>query len=224
MININTLNFKKALLLDVVIFVLFVLLSIFTFFQVAEGIHLMLILNMTLAFVPLGIIYLVELLKEKRSWVIALGVIWFFFYPNSLYLITDLIYLDSNNYMMSLGMYQELLYLQDIDAYLAFFHLVVAAIIGIMIAIRSFKYFYKIFLNIFPKYKYIFLVLVPFFASVGIYIGRFLRYNSWDVLNIYRLIIDFFKSLSWFTLVFILIFTFLQYLIFGYTMFHDYSK
>lgn len=209
------------MLLDMVIYVLFVLLSIFTFLKVGEGIHLMIILNMTLAFVPLGILYLAEILKERKSWVILFGVIWFFFYPNSLYLVTDLIYLDSNNYMESLGMYQGLFYLQDFEAYLAFFHLVLAAALGIMIAIRSFKYFYKVFLNIFPKYKYIFLFLVPLFASVGIYIGRFLRYNSWDILNIYNLMVDFFKSLSWFSLFFITIFTVLQYLIFGYTMFHD---
>lgn len=211
---------KKFIFLDIVIFVLFVMLSAFTFLRVKDGIHFMLIWNMILAYIPLVIIYLLNILKERKGWPVILGLIWLFFYPNSLYLVTDLIYLDSDNYMQSLGMYQGLLYLQDIDAYLAFFHLVVAAFIGLMIAIRSFNYFYYLIVKKIPKYKYIFLLLIPFIASVGIYIGRFLRYNSWDVLNVYQVLIDFFKSLNWFSLIFILIFTILQYLIFGYILFY----
>lgn len=207
---------EKKLLLYITILIGFIILSIYSYFQINQGIHLMLAWNALLAFIPVFIIFVFDKYQDKIAIAIPSFLIWFVFYPNSLYLITDLIYLDSDNYMISLGIYQGLDYLQDFNAYLAFFHLFIGALIGVVTSVFSFGYFLNFVKNKFPKYLVVFYFVVPLISSIGIYIGRFLRYNSWDLLNILSLVNDFFAGLNSFSIAFILMFSFIQYLIFGY--------
>jgi uncharacterized membrane protein len=207
---------EKKLLLYITILIVFIILSIYSYFQINQGIHLMLAWNALLAFIPVFIIFVFDKYQDKIAIAIVSFLIWFVFYPNSLYLITDLIYLDSDNYMISLGIYQGLDYLQDFNAYLAFFHLFIGALIGVVTSVFSFGYFLNFVKNKFPKYLVVFYFVVPLISSIGIYIGRFLRYNSWDLLNILSLVKDFFAGFNSFSIAFILMFSFIQYLIFGF--------
>ncbi len=209
-------NYEKKLLLYIGILVGFIILSIYSYFEIKEGIHFMLAWNAVLAFIPVFIIFVFDKNRDKPIIAVISFLIWFVFYPNSLYLITDLIYLDSDNYMLSLGLYQGLDYLQDFNAYLAFFHLFIGALLGVITSVFSFGYFLDFTKSKFPKYLVFFYLTIPLVSSIGIYIGRFLRYNSWDILNIFGLIKDFFISINGFSIAFILMFAFIQYIIFGY--------
>jgi uncharacterized membrane protein len=194
----------------------FFLISLFTFFKVEAGIHLMLIWNAILAFIPVIMVHAYERAGGKSIIKILIFFLWLIFFPNSFYLVTDLIYLNSKDYMLSLGIYQGLEYLQNLNGYLAYFHLVLAALLGIAFASFSFEYFHRKITSEMPKLSTAFFFLVPLLSSIAIYIGRFLRFNSWDIFNVFGLIKEFVSSLSWFSLVFILIFYILQILIYTY--------
>jgi uncharacterized membrane protein len=198
-----------------IVLVLFASLSIIVFSIVNNGIHLMLAWNAFLAFVPIGFIYLFDHHQNKKNlkWILFIG--WMFFYPNSLYLITDLIYINQDTFMQDQGMYLGLIYLQDFKAYLGFFHIFLGAMYGVMTALVSFKYFYKYFNENHKKIKLYFFFGIPVVVSTAIYIGRFLRFNSWDVLNPYAIIVELINSFSIFNLFYILLFTIIQYVLFG---------
>lgn len=199
----------------------FFLISLFTFLQVEEGIHLVLIWNGILAFIPVALVHVYDRAGNRTIVKIIVFLLWLVFFPNSFYLVTDLIYLSSSDYMQSLGMYQGLEYLQNLNGYLSYFHLVLAALLGIAFAGFSFEYFHKKISSEIPKFGTVFFFLIPLLSSIAIYIGRFLRFNSWDILNVFGLVKDFVASLSWFSLVFILIFYILQILIYTYSLIKD---
>jgi uncharacterized membrane protein len=129
---------KKQLLIQAIIFIIYAFLSLIVFSIVNQGIHLMLAWNAFLAFIPLVLIFLFNRYSQRKYIGILLFFAWLFFYPNSLYMVTDLIYLNQNTFMEDLGMYQGLLYLQDFKAYIGFFHILLGALYGLMVAYISF--------------------------------------------------------------------------------------
>lgn len=213
---------KKQLLIQAIIFIIYAFLSLLVFSIVNQGIHLMLAWNAFLAFIPLILIFLFNRYSQRKYIGILLFLAWLFFYPNSLYMVTDLIYLNQDTFMEDLGMYQGLLYLQDFKAYLGYFHILLGALYGLMVAYISFKFFYHYIINQYEKKIYIRLYYfgLPILVSIAIYIGRFLRFNSWDIFRPWQIIIEFFNDISIFTLFYILIFTLLQYIIFGFYILH----
>lgn len=204
---------KKQLFVHGIIFGIFVILSIFVYIFTERGIHFMLAWNALLAFIPLVFICLYDKYQKRKylNWI--LFFIWLFFYPNSLYLITDLIYLNQDSFMQDQGMYLGLLYLKDFKVYLGFFHIFLGAMYGVMTALVSFKYFYNNLEKV--SIKRYFFICVPILVSVAIYIGRFLRLNSWDILNPYGVIIELINDFDGFTILYILLFTLIQYILFG---------
>lgn len=204
---------KKQLILHSAIFILFAILSMVVYIVTDRGIHFMLAWNAFLAFIPLSLIYLFDKYQKQKHLKWILFLLWIFFYPNSLYLITDLIYLNQDSFMQDQGMYQGLLYLKDFEVYLGFFHIFLGAMYGVLTALVSFKYFYNKLEK--PSFKIYFFIGIPVLVSIAIYIGRFLRFNSWDILNPYGVIVELFNDFNGFTLLYILLFTLIQYILFG---------
>jgi uncharacterized membrane protein len=133
--------------------------------------YLFLIFNMVLGFIPVILAWwLVERLKRK-PWLsfgnIVLTLLWLGFLPNSFYVITDLIHAQT-----SIGI--DLLY----NIVLIFFCIFCSTVAGFislyLIHVELYKRFY---------YRYVHLVIAFIFllCSFAIYLGRFLRWNSWDV-------------------------------------------
>ena len=55
---------------------------------------------------------------------------------------------------------------------------------------------------------------VSLLCGVGIYIGRFLRFNSWDALNIPSIVERMMEEFSWFTVQYIALFTCIIFVLF----------
>jgi uncharacterized membrane protein len=175
-----------------------------------------LIWNIFLAAIPFGIVYLIDhkLIKSKVSIIIAL-VFWLFFFPNAIYIITDLIYVDVDFYVLASIGYTPAIYVQDIPSYMALFHIYLGSIIGLIYGFKSINVLYNLSkATVLYKYRDILVVTVFFLSGFAIYIGRFFRYNSWEFFKVFRIITDFISTLSWFTVFFILSLTLLQTLIF----------
>lgn len=109
--------------------------------------------------------------------------LWLIFIPNSFYILTDLFHLQENN---NAPLWFDLLLL------LSF------AWNGLLAGILSVRRMEKIFHLKFPgKHELVFLFPVMFLNALGIYIGRYLRYNSWDIItNPLSLMTDIFNLLS----------------------------
>ena len=126
--------------------------------------------NLFLAWLPLFFAWLALSLRPRSRVLAAFGVLaWLAFLPNAPYLITDLIHLRP------IG---DIPYFYDVTM---FFSL---ALTGLALGFASLAWMQeavRAWLGVWPAR--IFAVGVIGLASFGVYIGRFLRWNSWDVLT-----------------------------------------
>jgi len=105
--------------------------------------------------------------KTKPAIFISGIILWLILFPNAPYLITDIIHLGVSH-LVPLW----------IDSVLLF----CSAYIGVFLGLYSLSHIEQIFLLRIGKIKTNIVILVAIFlSSFGIYIGRFLRWNSWDL-------------------------------------------
>jgi len=126
--------------------------------------------NLFLAFVPYVISKKMAKASITNKWKFLLCVlVWLLFIPNAFYIITDLFHLDMNENV-------PLWY--DLALLLSF------AWSGLLFGILSVRQMEKLFeKNFNKKLDVLFILPVMALNGFGIYIGRYLRFNSWDVLT-----------------------------------------
>ncbi|HEX7902539.1 MAG TPA: DUF1361 domain-containing protein [Chitinophagaceae bacterium] len=128
--------------------------------------------NLFLAYIPY---YISSRLQLRPDWIAHKGkfalllLIWLLFLPNSFYILTDLFHLElreeSNRWF-------------DLTLIFSF------AWNGILLGILSVRQMERIFnLSVGIKNEFFFLYPVMWLNALGIYIGRYMRFNSWDVIT-----------------------------------------
>ncbi len=134
--------------------------------------YLFLIWNLFLATIPFIISLLVEYYKSNinNKWLLFLSfIIWLIFLPNSFYLITDLKHLRLSP--------QNIIWF---DSIILFSFSVTGILLGYF-SIQKFKLIINQHLS--NKQTSIIIYSLFFLCGYGIYIGRFLRWNSWDIIS-----------------------------------------
>jgi uncharacterized membrane protein len=141
--------------------------------KITQSIYLFfLIWNLTLAAIPyiLSSYTTVNFPTLKKEITTLLLLIWLAFLPNSFYIITDLVHVVRSGGNL---FYYDLVLISSF-AVTGFF-------LGLLSLIQVEQLFLK--LNFKSKTKSVFVLLICFLNGFGIYIGRVLRFNSWDILS-----------------------------------------
>lgn len=146
------------------------------FFRIAysQGNYfLFLVWNLFLAFLPLVFIYGASYLRDKKASSISvffLGGISLLFLPNSPYIITDLFHLKYWNHTAPLWF----------DTLMIFSY----ASTGIILFYASLFMMEKLLKTYFKRSIVTFFLLgIIFLNAFGIYLGRYMRFNSWDIIS-----------------------------------------
>jgi uncharacterized membrane protein len=152
-----------------------VLLWIVRFLKTDVTVYASLNFNLFLAWIPAVFALIAYNVYRKGSCfgaVIALGcaVVWLLFFPNAPYLITDLVHLRPRE--------EEMPYWFDQILYMAFAfsgcYLGMVSLILMQSLVRR---------SLGAILSWLFTLTALLAAGFGIYIGRFLRFNSWDLLT-----------------------------------------
>ncbi len=168
---------------------LFFLLIIRVFITERTG-YLFLIWNLFLAWIPLLLSLLINYVHSKKfnyknSFLIVLGLLWLFFYPNAPYMITDFIHLSRYTFMSIKEqnyLFNTYVFHTDLLMWYDFILLSLSIGIGILLGFISLFILQKIVKKYFNlKTGWLFVTGTLFLTSIAIYIGRFIRLNSWDV-------------------------------------------
>jgi uncharacterized membrane protein len=136
--------------------------------------------NLFLAFIPYYISARLQqkpIPKEKRVKSIVVFIAWLLFIPNSFYILTDLFHLQIK---------EEPLRWFDLTLIFSF------AWNGLLLGILSVRQMEKIMWARFRvRNEFFFLYPLMWLIALGIYIGRYMRFNSWDVItNPFQLVED----------------------------------
>ncbi|MGB1250489.1 MAG: DUF1361 domain-containing protein [Candidatus Promineifilaceae bacterium] len=126
-----------------------------------------LIWNLFLAWIPLGFAWFVRL-RHLSTWSAAtLTALWLLFFPNAPYLLTDLAHLRWFSHSGSW---------LTISIYITF------ALTGLFVGLMSLTWMHT---EVRDRYGslvgWLFVLLSLGASGFGVYIGRFLRFNSWDI-------------------------------------------
>lgn len=145
-----------------------------------------LVWNLFLAYTPLAItsilINKVEWIENKRYFY-PLFLCWLLLLPNAPYIITDFIHLQ-----------RELAVPVWFDVLL----LISFSVSGLLFGLASMKHMFQILAaKLSPIRAKLVMVGVSLLSAYGIYLGRYMRYNSWDILHKpMTLVTDIFASLT----------------------------
>ena len=131
---------------------------------------LFLVWNLFLAVIPFGIsTYLVSLPKLNKIGLFLWFCVWLLFLPNAPYIVTDLIHLRMS--------YSNLIWL-DILIVSSFAY---NGLLLFYLSILDMKQILQPYLTkTIISYS---LTAILFLSSFGVYLGRFLRYNSWEIIS-----------------------------------------
>jgi uncharacterized membrane protein len=106
--------------------------------------------------------------KKRYSSILLLSLFWLVFFPNAPYMVTDFYHLDPR---------------PPVPLWFDISLIAIFAFTGFFLTIASLRSIHKIVEGYFGKIiGWIFALIVINLASLGVYLGRFQRYNSWDIL------------------------------------------
>ncbi len=129
--------------------------------------YVFLVWNLFLAWLPFIFALMVVALRRSQLALGAFGLLWLLFFPNTTYLVTDLIHLHHTNYI-------PVWY----DAIMLFSF----ALTGLMLGLLSLYFVHAVVQNHFgATIGWLFVMITAVLGGIGVYIGRFMRWNSWDV-------------------------------------------
>lgn len=158
--------------------------------------------NVFLALIPFDLSLIIYALNPKYKWLsLPLLFIWLIFYPNTIYMITDFAHLSA------IG--TELLTTTQISNYSL---LATGIFLGVSMGLASARLILKSYLKTSSQLtKLLVFTGLSTLSSYAIYIGRYLRLNSWDLLLDFKtVLIQMQDAFSSHAMVFIVIFTALQ--------------
>ena len=181
-----------------------------------SGRHLGLIWNLFLAWIPFILAYFAYIVSWRRAtlYIIipVIAFLWLIFFPNAPYMLTDL--QDLARKVSGAPLWYDVIII------------VWTSWTGMLLGVISLYLMQDIIIRSFGRVTgWIFVFVISGLSSFGIYIGRFVRLNSWDILQnpaetaqeILGIVIDPSRRLAAFTLLYTFFFLFVFLLLYSFS-------
>ncbi|WP_433943571.1 DUF1361 domain-containing protein [Paenibacillus sp. SN-8-1] len=152
-----------------------------------RDIYMLLYWNMFLAWMPAGFALLLDWIYVyiqgnrvlRIILFITVGTLWLLFYPNSAYLITDQLHPFAK-----FNMDNGVRFWHGIEFWYHMLLFFSAAVIGLLLGIYSLLSVQELVRKALGRAKsWTFAIVTLALTSLGIYLGRFIRWNSWDAIR-----------------------------------------
>ena len=180
------------------------------------GYHLGLIWNLFLAWIPFILSYIAHSVSWRQIWLYlvipVIAVLWLIFFPNAPYMLTDL--QDLARKAAGAPLWYDVIII------------VWCSWTAMLLGIVSLYLMQDIVQRTFGRFiGWSFVFVISALSSFGIYVGRFVRLNSWDILQdpaetgmeILGIIIDPSRRLAAFTLSYTVFFLFVYLLLYSFS-------
>ena len=187
----------------------YVVFCLLTFVLTGHPIHLALIWNVFLAGVPL---VLAEVLEKgvKKKWMFwVIFVAWVLFLPNAFYVVTDFIHLtdidfyEVESYYANARTMRGVQYVFDVGVWTELLNVAAGFFFGTLMGVVAMAKMRGVVSRKFGVvWARVFVPVVAVLSGVAVYIGRFLRFNSWDIWRPWKLVGSLIKSFDGFMVLF----------------------
>jgi uncharacterized membrane protein len=178
--------------------------------------HLGLIWNLFLAWIPFMLAYFAHAVSWRRIWLYlvipVVAIFWLIFFPNAPYMLTDLQDLTRTT--------------EEAPLWYDVIIVVWCTWTGMLLGVISLYLMQDIIHRAFSRTAgWIFVFVISALSSFGIYIGRFVRLNSWNILldpaetamEILGIVIDPSMRLAAFTILYTFFFLFVYLLLYSFS-------
>lgn len=156
---------QSFFILTILCFILLIIRTHRTDFYLGVG----LLWNLFLAWIPLLFALVARRLKGKRYTSLFFAGFWLLFFPNAPYIITDLVHLKNLN--------QDLWWYDSLGVFMT-------AFTGLLIGIYSIQIVHNLLNSFYSKaVAWLLIFGCMLLSGFGIYLGRFSRLNSWDIIS-----------------------------------------
>ena len=180
------------------------------------GRHTGLVWNLFLAWIPFMLAYFAHLVSWRRATLYLIipliAFLWLIFFPNAPYMLTDLQDLSRRTF--------------DAPLWYDVIIVVWCSWTGMMLGVISLYLMQDIIIRTFGRAAgWVFVFVISALSSFGIYIGRFVRLNSWDIIQnpgeaaqeILGIVIDPSMRLAAFTILYTIFFLFVFLLLYSFS-------
>jgi uncharacterized membrane protein len=186
--------------------------------------HAGLIWNLFLAWIPFMLAYFAHAVSWRRATLFLIipiiAFLWLIFFPNAPYMLTDL--QDLSRRAAGAPLWYDVIIV------------VWASWTGMLLGVISLYLMQDIIIRTFGRIiGWLFVFVISFLSSFGVYIGRFVRLNSWDILQnpaetaqqVLGVVIDPSRRLAAFTALYTTFFLFVFLLLYSFShMLHEQSS
>lgn len=214
-IRANRHNIAVFVLLNMACFICILLVAFRIAYSDTRG-NTGLIWNLFLAWIPFVLAYAAHAISWRRTWLYfiipVVAFLWLIFFPNAPYMLTDL---------------QDLA--RGYEGAPLWYDVIIvgwSSWTGTLLGVISLYLMQDIIFRTFGRFAgWAFVIIISALSSFAMYIGRFVRLNSWDILQnpaettmeILGLIIDPSRRLAAFTILYTLFFLFIFLLLYSFS-------
>ncbi|MFX3617006.1 MAG: DUF1361 domain-containing protein [Sporolactobacillus sp.] len=198
---------------------IYLLFSLGVYILTRQFVHLMMIWNLFLAILPLYFAFLYCQKARQHQTVQArfFGLLWLSFFPNSPYLITDFIHLQGITFIYDVpSPYSAVSYTTGLLSWMSLIQIGIAVLAGIWTGMLSFYLVEQQIQNQWGnRIAFAANLVFCFVSGYAVFVGRFLRLNSWDIMKPLSLLEKLSHSLNRFAVEFSLLFAFFIFILYG---------
>lgn len=180
---------KRAFLISLIASCFLILTLIYDIYFRNEWQFSFLILNICLAWIPFFLSFFIPNIRKlklgaplKLCLLITISFLWFIFYPNIPYILTDIIHIQSRAYLKLEN--DIFVYNENIILWYELVQVVFTIFLSIIIGFISLFNIQKMIEQKSKILSWISVLITSLFAGVGTYFGRFLRLNSWQIFEL----------------------------------------
>lgn len=165
------------------------IMIIFRIFTQGKITFAFLVWNLFLAWIPFIVSSMMEYISTTKKYgmkkcisMLGLGFIWLIFYPNAPYIVTDIIHLSNYNYYAPLD--HAVGFSSSFIIWYDFILVMLFVFTGYILGHISLYTVHKMIERTYKKtIGWIFVFIVSILSGFAIYLGRFLRLNSWEIVS-----------------------------------------
>lgn len=168
----------------ILFFAIYVLISLPVILITRRFIHIMMIWNVFLALLPLffSLQFPSGWINRDKKRVWLFGVLWLLFFPNAPYMITDFIHLQGFSFYTFNTQDSQTVYSTHLSTWISLIHIGIGVLMGTYSGMLSFHIVRSVLTrNIGSAATHVVVILISLISGYAVYIGRFLRFNSWDI-------------------------------------------